>query len=75
MTGGLSVPARDRLLADRLVHALLRIPRTESFFYHLIGDGGCAIVVQRSLPEAAVAPTLEGQQNTEDFGPDSPLRS
>ncbi len=38
MAGGLSVPARDRLLADRLVHALLRMPRTESFFYHLIGD-------------------------------------
>ena len=39
MAGGLSVSARDRLLADRLVHALLRMPRTESFFYNFIGDG------------------------------------
>ena len=38
MAGGVSVSARDRHLADRLVHALLRMPRTESFFYHLIGD-------------------------------------
>ena len=75
MAGGLSVPARDRLLADRLVHARLRMPRTESFFYHLIGDRDRVIAVAvvegecvvEDFPTLGRTVTLEWQQNSQNF--------